>query len=81
MHEILDEHASEVLTPHNRARMLSIELWRLVELHRVFHRQAVETRDLASGVVCVKISERKACSLGLNTLVRFDATQLTEQQL
>lgn len=25
VHEILDDHASEVLTPHNRARVLSIE--------------------------------------------------------
>ncbi len=31
VHEVLDEHASEVLTPHNRARVLSIELRRLDE--------------------------------------------------
>ena len=36
VHEILEEHASEVLTPHNRARVLSIELQRLDELHGSF---------------------------------------------
>jgi len=81
VHEILDEHASEVLTPHNRARVLSIELQRLDHLHRIFHKHAVETQDPASGTLCVKISERKACLLGLNAPVRLDATQLTDQQL
>ncbi len=37
VHEILDEHASEVLTPHDRARVLSIELQRLGDLHEIFH--------------------------------------------
>jgi len=54
-YEIPDEHASEVLTPHNRARVLSIELQRLDELHRIFHKHAVETQDPASGTLCVKI--------------------------
>jgi hypothetical protein len=81
VHEILDEYASEVLTPHNRARVLSIELQRLDHLHRIFHKHAVETQDPASGTLCVKISERKACLLGLNAPVRLDATQLTDQQL
>ena len=79
--EILDQRASEVLTPHNRARVLSIELQRLDELHRIFHKHAVETQDPASGALCVKISERKASLLGLNAPVRLDATQLTDQQL
>jgi hypothetical protein len=46
VHEILDEHASEVLTPYSRARVLSIELQRLDELHRVFHKLAVEKQNL-----------------------------------
>lgn len=49
VHEILDEHASEVLTPRNRARVVSSELQRLDELHRIFHKHAVETQDSASG--------------------------------
>jgi hypothetical protein len=61
--------------------VLTIELQRLDELHRVFHKHAVETRDPASGALCVKISERKACLLGLNAPVRLDAMQLTDQQL
>jgi hypothetical protein len=81
VYEVLDEHASEVLTPHNRARVLTIELQRLDELHRVFHRVAVEKQDPAAGTLCVKISERKASLLGLNAPVRLDATQLTDQQL
>src|SRR5262245_50620899 len=81
VHGILDEHASEVLTPHNRARVLLIELERLDELHRVFHKHAVETQDPACGNLCVKISERKACLLGLNAPIRLDATQLTDPQL
>jgi hypothetical protein len=81
VHGILDEHASEVLTPYNRARVLSIELQRLDELHWIFHKHAVETHDPASGTLCVKISERKACLLGLNAPVRLDAMQLTDQQL
>ena len=30
-------------------------------------------------MLCVKISDRKACLLGLNAPVRLDATQLTDQ--
>ena len=41
----------------------------------------METQDAASGNLCVKISERKACLLGLNAPIRLDATQLTDQQL
>jgi hypothetical protein len=41
VHGILDEHAFEVLTPHNRAHVLSIELQRSDELHRIFHKHAV----------------------------------------
>jgi hypothetical protein len=60
---------------------LTIELQRLDELHRVFHKHAAETQDPASGALCVKISERKASLLGLNAPVRLDAMQLTDQQL
>jgi hypothetical protein len=70
-----------VLARHSRARVLTIELQRLDELHRIFHKHAVETQDPASGTLCVKISERKASLLGLNAPVRLDATQLTDQQL
>jgi hypothetical protein len=31
-----------------------MELKRLDELHRVFHKHAVETQDPASGMLCVK---------------------------
>jgi hypothetical protein len=56
-------------------------LQRLDELHRIFHKHAVETQDPASCTLCVKISERKAGLLGLNAPVRLDAMQLTDQQL
>jgi hypothetical protein len=50
-----------VLTPHNHARVLSIELQRLDELHRIFHKHAVETRKL------VREDQRKKSRLsGLN---------------
>jgi hypothetical protein len=51
------------------------------ELHRIFHKHAVETQDPASGALCVKMSERKASLLGLDAPVRLDAMQLTDQQL
>jgi hypothetical protein len=61
--------------------VLTIELQRLDELHRVFHKVAVEKQDSTAGTLCVKISKRKACLLGLNAPVRLDAVQLTDQQL
>jgi DNA-binding transcriptional MerR regulator len=81
VHEILDLRAAEVLTTHNRARVLTVELQRLDELHRVFHKHAVEMQDPACATVCVKISERKACLLGLNQPFRLDVSQLTDPQL
>lgn len=81
MHEILDEHASEVLLPHNCAPMLSIELQWLDELHRSFTSTRWKHR-IPPAVRCASRSakERLAC-WGLNAPVRLDATQLTDQQL
>jgi hypothetical protein len=51
---------------------LALELDRLDELQQTFHEKAMQG-DVASGALLVKIAERRATLLGLNSPTRVDA--------
>lgn len=68
----LDEFAAEMLSPRNRARILSIEVERLDALERVFLQHAIANHDSAAGTLVGKISQRRSALLGLDQPVRLD---------
>jgi hypothetical protein len=63
-----------------RLRHISLDLQRLDELLKVFFARAIETVDAQAGLLCVKILERKAAMLGLDTPQKFDIAQVQAQE-
>ena len=47
-------------------RTLALELLRLDELEEAFRDKAIVDRDVAAGVLLVKVAERRATLLGMN---------------
>src|SRR5262245_21156730 len=65
----VNQRLSAVLpTIDNEARMrhIALDLERLEQLLVVFLKRAVEDKDQPSGMLCVKILERKSALLGLD---------------
>ena len=63
-----------------RLRHISLDLQRLDELLKVFFARATEAVDAQAGLLCVKILERKAAMLGLDTPQKFDIVQVQAQE-
>lgn len=66
VHAALDHHPIELNRDAILKRALALELMRLDQLEMAFERKALEGGDVQSGVLMVKISERRATLLGLN---------------
>jgi hypothetical protein len=62
----------------NEARMrhIVLDLQRLEQLLAVFLKRAIEDKDQPSGMLCVKILERKAALLGLDQPTKLDVVQV-----
>ena len=66
VHDALDRHPIELDRDAYLRRTLALELIRLDQLEMAFGSKALVDRDVASGVLMVKIAERRATLLGLN---------------
>ena len=66
VHAALDRHPIELDRDKYLKRTLALELMRLEQLEMAFEGKALRDRDVASGVLMVKIAERRATLLGLN---------------
>ena len=66
VHEALDQHPIELNRDAFLKRTLALELMRLDQLEMAFEGKAIRDRDVAAGVLMVKIAERRATLLGLN---------------
>ena len=66
VHAVLDRHPIEVDRDKYLKRALAMQLLQLDELEIAFRNRAIVDRDVASGVLLVKIAERRAALLGLN---------------
>jgi hypothetical protein len=66
VHAALDRHPLELDRDAYLRRTLALELIRLDQLEMAFGSKALVDRDVASGVLMVKIAERRATLLGLN---------------
>ena len=63
-----------------RLRYISLDLNRLDVLLQTFSKLAIEKEDTQAGLLCVKILERKAALLGLDSPQKLDIVQLQAQQ-
>jgi hypothetical protein len=66
VHAALDRHPIELNRDAYLKRTLALELMRLDQLEMAFEGKALRDRDVAAGVLMVKIAERRATLLGLN---------------
>src|SRR5215467_2989017 len=62
----LNRHPIELDRDKYLKRTLALELIRLDQLEMAFEGKAIRDRDVAAGVLMVKIAERRATLLGLN---------------
>jgi hypothetical protein len=79
VNEALDRRAG-LITEHERARALSVEIARMDKIYSYFDKRA-EGGDAAAGNICIKASERKSALLGLDAPVwtRIDAVARVEK--
>ena len=63
-----------------RQRHVSLDLSCLDGLLETFYKLAIEKEDTQAGLLCVKIMERKAAMLGLDSPQKLDVIQLQTQQ-
>jgi hypothetical protein len=66
VHAVLDRHPIEVDRDKYLKRALAMQLLQLDELEVAFRDKAIMDRDVAAGVLLVKVAERRATLLGLN---------------
>ena len=66
VHAVLDHHPIEIDRDKYLKRTLALELLRLDELEEAFRDKAIVDRDVAAGVLLVKVAERRATLLGMN---------------
>jgi len=66
VHAVLDRHPIEVDRDKYLKRALAMQLLQLDELEVAFRDKAVVDRDVASGLLLVKVAERRSTLLGLN---------------
>jgi len=59
-----------------RRRHVSLDLNRLDGLLETFYKRAIEKEDAQAGLLCVKIMERKAAMLGLDSPQKLDIIQV-----
>jgi hypothetical protein len=59
-----------------KARHIAADLLRLEALLKVFVKRACEDRDVPSGMLCVKLLERKSCLLGTDSPKQVDVVQI-----
>jgi hypothetical protein len=59
-----------------RRRHVSLDLNRLDGLLETFYKRAIENVDAQAGLLCVKIMERKAAMLGLDSPQKLDVIQV-----
>jgi hypothetical protein len=63
-----------------RRRHVSLDLNRLDGLLETFYKRAIEKEDAQAGLLCVKIMERKAAMLGLDSPQQLDIVQVQAQK-
>src|SRR5262249_3637551 len=68
------------ITNEAKRRMAALDLDRLDGLIQVFYKRAIEKVDAQAGLLVVKILERKAALLGLDSPQKLDVVQVQAQE-
>src|SRR6516165_7148668 len=76
--EALDRTLPKI-TNEAKRRIIALDLNRLDELLKVFMARAIDKGDTQAGLLVVKILERKAALLGLDSPQKLDVVQLQAQ--
>jgi hypothetical protein len=63
-----------------RLKAIKLDVARLEGLMEPFYQRATKDRDVAAGTLCVKILERRALLLGLDSPTRVDIVQMQVEQ-
>jgi hypothetical protein len=63
-----------------RLKAIKLDVARLEGLMQPFYERATKDRDVAAGTLCVKILERRALLLGLDSPTRVDIVQMQAEQ-
>src|SRR5215469_5446985 len=77
--EALDRTLPKI-TNEAKRRIIALDLDRLDELVKVFFARAIEKVDAQAGLLVVKILERKAALLGLDSPQKLDVVQVQAQK-
>jgi hypothetical protein len=77
---VIDRRLNFALDNDMRLKAIKLDVARLEGLMAPFYERATKDRDVAAGTLCVKILERRALLLGLDSPVRIDVTQVELQQ-
>jgi len=77
---VVDRRLDFKLDNNNRLRAIKLDVTRLEALMLPFFERATKERDVAAGTLVVKILERRALLLGLDSPVRIDVTQVEAQE-
>jgi hypothetical protein len=77
---VIDRRLNFDLNNEMRLKAIKLDVARLEALMLPFFDRATKDRDVAAGTLCVKILERRALLLGLDSPVRIDVTQVELQQ-
>lgn len=75
VHTVLDR-VLPTIDNEARLRHIMLDLQRLEQLLAVFLKRAIEDKDQPSGMLCVKILERKAALIGIDSPTRIDVLSL-----
>jgi hypothetical protein len=73
---VIDRRLNFALDNDMRLKAIKLDVARLEGLMQPFYERATKDRDVAAGTLCVKILERRALLLGLDSPVRIDVTQV-----
>jgi hypothetical protein len=77
---VIDRRLNFALDNDMRLKAIKLDVARLEALMLPFFERATKDRDVAAGTLCVKILERRALLLGLDSPVRIDVTQVQAQE-
>jgi hypothetical protein len=77
---VIDERLGGEINNQTRLKAIKLDVARLEGLMQPFYERATKDRDVAAGTLCVKILERRALLLGLDSPARVDIVQMQAAQ-
>jgi len=77
---VIDRRLGGEINNVMRLKAIKLDVARLEGLMQPFYERATKDKDVAAGTLCVKILERRALLLGLDSPTRVDIVQMQAEQ-